>query len=264
MVQSSYLPPQRPRWLRVLREYGPAGAGASAPQYVLGEDHQEYIVKGSIFAPCEPYAAANELVCAFIGDELGLPVLPHKVLEMNGAPVFGSVWMKQGTFDSGVSEVTFQQCNNRERAYDLVVFDTWLCNEDRHHQNLIVRRRKQSGGPDELSLVFNDHSRCLLPPGVTAAGMATHWLGSPPDRFIQLNFVRAEIVNPDRLRAAVCAVEQLTEHQIRACVLMVPDELFAEADKPLVVDFLLRRRAELRSVFNAAAPGFAALQGATL
>ncbi len=255
---------QRPQRLSVARNYGYVGSGVSGAQYVLAENGNEYIVKGPSLAPDEPYIAVNELISAMAGQGLGLPVLDFAILEMGGELLFGASWMQRGTFDPAITSATLVQCENLDRVYDLVVFDAWLCNEDRHDQNLLVRRRRQSGLPDRLFLLLNDHSRCLLPPGRTPGQLAALWLGSPPDRFIQLDYVRTQVVDRDALARAVDAVERLDDDTVRSFVRLVPEELLSAAQRTPIEDFLLTRKAELRQVFNAASTRFPALQGARL
>lgn len=256
--------PARSRKLRVTRDYGPLGIGVSAARYVLAENGEEYIAKGPTLSPNEPYVAVNELISAMVGHELGLPVLDFCVLELGDDLVFGSSWMQKNTFDPAITPDTLARCDNLDRVYDLVVFDTWLCNEDRHEQNLLVRRPPQSGGTETLFLLLNDHSRCLLPPGLTPATMATHWLGTRPERFIRLDYLKGHITNRKRLADAVDAVEQLEEDVVRTFVRLVPEEWLAVAERQPVEDFLLARRAELRRVFNESAQVFPALNGARL
>lgn len=253
----------RPKRLRVLNDYGYVGDGVSGARYVLAENHVEYIVKGPLLSPGEPFVAVNELLSAILGKALGLPVLDYALVEMNGQTLFASPWMQRGTFDPGIAEATFLQCENRDRVYDLVVFDALICNEDRHDQNLMVRRQRRAGQPDRLGLLMNDHSRALLPPGMTPATI-NRWLGTTPERFIRLDFVRRAVAEFAPLEAAISAVERIGDEQIRSCVRIMPDDVLDSADQPPIEQFLLDRRAELRRVFNAAAPAFAALQGATL
>lgn len=253
----------RPKRLRVLDDYGYVGDGVSGARYVLAENHVEYIVKGPLLSPQEPFVAVNELLSAIIGKALGLPVLDYALVEMNGHTLFAAPWMQPGTFDAGITEATFLQCENRDRVYDLVVFDALICNEDRHHQNLMVRRHRKAGQPDRLALLMNDHSRALLPPSMAPSTMR-RWLGTTPDRFIKLDFVQRAVAQFAPLEAAIRAVEQISDEHMRSLVRIIPDDVLEPTEQPPIERFLLDRRAELREVFNAVAPAFAALQGAIL
>ncbi len=257
-------PPSRPRRLRVKRSYGYVGEGVSQAQYVLAENGQEYLVKGPSLAPGEPWVAVNELLSAVIGEALGLPILDSVVLEMGGELLFGSAWMQSGTFDPAITPATLAQCDNLDRIYDLVVFDALLCNEDRHDQNLLVRRRSQATGAEILFMLLNDHSRCLLPPGLNPDMMAAHWLRSGPERYIRLDYVKAQVVARDALGRAVDAAERLDDDLIRTLVRFIPGEWLTATEGKDVADFLMARRDELRTVFNASASEFPALQGGHL
>jgi hypothetical protein len=253
----------RPKRLRVLDDYGYVGGGVSGARHVLAENHVEYIVKGSLLSPQEPYVAVNELLSALLGQALGLPVLDFALVEMNGQTLFASNWMQAGSFDSCISETTFAQCGNRDRVYDIAVFDTLICNEDRHAQNLIVRRNRRSGQPDRLAMVLNDHSRALIPPNMTPSTLSA-WLGATPDRFVKLDFIRQSIAQFAPLEAAIEAIEQISEDQMRSLVRIISSDVLDPGDLFAVEQFLLERRAELRTVFNAAAPAFLALHGVKL
>jgi hypothetical protein len=251
-----------PTRLRVLDDYGEVGEGVSHARHILAENHEEYIVKGPQFSPGESYVAVNELLAAIIAKQLGLPVLDYGLVEMGGQTAFASHWMQTGSFDPGIIEATFLQCENRDRVYDLVVFDTFICNQDRHAQNLMVRRRRAASQPDRLALVLNDHSRALMPPGVSPSTISV-WLGTSPDLFVQLDFIRAAVTQVEALRAAIDAVERLSDEEVRSFVRIIPDDVLALAERSHLERFLLNRRAELRQVFRSATV-FPAVPGATI
>src|SRR5262249_12291042 len=156
----------------VVDDYGPVGRGASAARYVLAVNGNEYIAKGPSLCPGHRYVAANEFIAASLAGCLGLPVLDFCILEMNGHLFFGSTWMQYTSFAPQISEDLFNRCENRGRVYDLVVFDSWVCNVDRHHENLVVRcAKKRTNGGDHHLMILNDHSHCLVPPGQTPANL---------------------------------------------------------------------------------------------
>lgn len=145
--------------LKIKDDYGPVGEGVSQAHGVLAENGSEYIIKGPSLAPDEFYAASNEIICAELGIQLGLPVLDTRLLEMNGELFFGSSWMEKPTYYPQITADLFSKCSNKDRVYDLVVFDTWLYNTDRHAGNLIVRLDKHK---INHQMLLNDHSRCLV------------------------------------------------------------------------------------------------------
>src|ERR1700730_12500782 len=109
--------------LRVIEDYGPIGKGASAAHTCLAENGIEYLIKGPAFASGHPYVAVNELIAVQLADLLGLPVLDHRIVEMNGHLFFASHYMQPGTFYQQTDQALFDQCENRERVYDLVALD---------------------------------------------------------------------------------------------------------------------------------------------
>jgi len=155
----------RPQALRVTEDYGSVGQTATAPHYVRAENGEEYLMKGTSFSPGHPYCAANELVVTRLAETLGLPVLNHAILEMRGELFFGSRWMERPTFYPQIDAQLFQKCGNKDRVYDLAAFDVWVCNRDRHHENLLVRRKSRPDGTEENWLLLNDHSHCPLAGG---------------------------------------------------------------------------------------------------
>lgn len=136
------------RWLRetrpmpktpaqaVMDDHGEVGDGATHAHHVSAENGQDYIMKGRAFIPEHPTVAANEWIAAKLAEALGLPVLASQLLEMNGELFFGSSWMPKGaTWHPQIDRNLFVGCENQDRAYDLVVLDTWLINQDRHARN---------------------------------------------------------------------------------------------------------------------------------
>ncbi|MGH2561049.1 MAG: HipA family kinase [Thermomicrobiales bacterium] len=239
------------------------GEGASRPRYILAENGSEYIIKGPALSPANPYVAANELIAAHLAQSLGLPVLDFAIVEMGGKLFFASAWMPPGSFYPAIRRDLFDRRENRDSAYDLVVFDAWLCNMDRHADNLIVRNRTQRGNPDQLSLVLNDHSHCLLPPTRRPFHLAL-LVNSRATDYVRIDFIRDAIVDRERLAIALDAIEQLDEDLVRTFVRLVPEEFLAGPDQSSVESFLIERKTTLRQAFNDSSRSFVALQGGEL
>src|SRR5688572_19825807 len=122
----------RPAIMGVVDDYGPVGEGVSGARYVLAENLQEYLIKGTAFARGNPYVAVNEWVAASLGRALGLPVLDWTVVQLGGNACFASAYMAKNSFDAKLTEANLAQCENRDRIYDVVAFDAWIGNVDRH------------------------------------------------------------------------------------------------------------------------------------
>jgi hypothetical protein len=248
----------------VVDDYGPVGRGASAAHYVLAENGNEYIAKGPVFSPGHRYVAANELIVACLAGRLGLPVLDFCILEMNGQLFFGSSWMQGPSFAPQINEDLFNRCENRTRVYDLVVFDSWVCNVDRHHENLVVRcAKKKAGGGDHHLMLLNDHSHCLVLPGQTPASLPP-LLDTPPGGYVRLGFVQAAVKERAYLKASLEKVGGIQGKVISDAVEAVPEEFLPAGERGAVADFLLQRQSRLRTVFRNGLSCFANLGGGTL
>jgi hypothetical protein len=250
--------------VRVIDDYGPFGKGASQARYVLAENGNEYIAKGPSLSPCHHYVAANEFLAASLAGYLGLPVLDFCILEMDNRLFFGSTWMQKPSFAPQISEDLFNRCENRGRVYDLVVFDSWVCNVDRHNENLIVRcTKKKAGEGDQHLLLLNDHSHCLVQPKKTPASLAD-LLDTLPDKYIRLEFVKAAIKERDNLKASLERVETVNGKAISEAIEAVPEEFLPAAERGAVEEFLLQRQSRLRSIFRNGQNCFTNLGGGTL
>ncbi len=257
-------PPGRAQALRIIDDYGPIGRGASAAHSVRAENGQEYLAKGPTLAPAHPYAAANEFIAATLADHLGLPVLDYRILQAGRDFYFGSSLMPQGTFYPAITEDLFNRCVNKDRVYGLVIFDAWICNVDRHEENLLVRNTGRSSGPRNLTLLLNDHSHCLILPGETPAdlGHKQAWDFSQP--LVRLPFIRSAITETRRLRQALDEVEAVADVTIAGVVASLPTQLLPGQERPHVEQFLRDRRAKLRAIVRAGRAFFSNLDGGQL
>lgn len=236
-----------PSVLKVVTDYGEVGKGASNAHFVLAENGTEYLIKGPRFVPSHPTVGGNEWVAAKLADELGLPILDFRLVTMAGEYFFASQWMPSGTFSPGIDSDLLKRCTNRNRTHDVVVFDTWLYNQDRNNENLVVRLPRKSGDPHQL--ILNDHSHLLICPG----GPQSHKdLQSRLDAgpCVSLPFVRESIDNWGDLDRALQGVEALSEARIREVVGTTPVGLLSETYRDAYQQFLVARRSRLRAVFE--------------
>jgi hypothetical protein len=161
-----------PGYLEVIDDYGKVGEGATNARYVLAENGNEYLIKGPSLVAGHPTVAANEWIAARLADSLGLPVLDFRLVTMGGNLFFASTWMQRPSFSPAITEDLLVKCENKERIYDVVVFDAWLCNLDRHAHNLVVRKLERDVNSKRHWLLLNDHSHLLVSPLIpsTSAG----------------------------------------------------------------------------------------------
>lgn len=232
--------------LIVVDDYGPIGRGASAAHSVRCKNGSEYLLKGPAYSPNHPYVAANELIAVRLGRHIGLPVLDHAVAQTGTDLFFASQLMTTGTYAPAITEALLASCSNRDRVHGIAVFDVWLCNVDRHHENLVVRQRR--GGVDLLLL--NDHSHLLVQPGSTPTDLAA-LVASPARPYFRLDFVREALDSHRLLDEALTAAEGLPDDAIRAIVESVPEPLLSTADRNGYEDLLIARRPLIRSLIAA-------------
>jgi hypothetical protein len=245
--------------LPIVDDYGPIGRGASAARYVLASNGSEYLIKGPNLTPAHRNVAANEFVAVRLADLVGLPVLDHRILEMEGQLFFGSGWMQQASFYPQITEDLFKRCHNRQQAYELVVFDSWICNVDRHQENLVVRHiHGKAGSGDRHLLLLNDHSHCLIQPG-QAPNDLKRLLASTPANYIRLDFVKTAITEPAKVRRAIDKMLAVESEDIKGLTQSIPDEFLPDGGREIIEEFLFERRSRLRTLFRNARATFSNL-----
>jgi len=261
MHQTEPLFPSPPIPLKVVDDLGPVGKGASNARFVYAENGEEYLVKGPSLTPDHPTVGANEWTAARLAARLGLPIQDHAIVEMRGDVFFATRQMPSPTFYPAIDKMIFERCDNRDRAYDVVVFDAWLINSDRHEENLVARRTARNS--DRCQLMLNDHSHLLVSPCGPRVGsqLMAHLDGAPGD-YVRLPFIRDAITDPTRLQRALAAVEGLSEPDIRGIVATTPNELLSEPDRAVYGDFLTARRSRLGGLFRQSAGVFPNLSAA--
>lgn len=233
--------------LRVITDYGEIGKGASKAHTVRCENGAEYLTKGPTYVPDHPMVAANELICVRLARQMGLPVLDFDVAELNGELFFASRRMVAGTFHPQIDPALLARCVNRDRVYDVVVFDAWVCNRDRHHENLVVRQPKPTPGGELLLL--NDHSHCPVYPPALVADLPS-LVPSPISAYsAHLAFVRDAITDLALLDVALTSAESISDAMINAIVAAVPERLLPVPDRVYYTTLLNGRRPLLRTLF---------------
>lgn len=250
--------------MEVVTDYGPTGQGASQAHYVLAENGQEYLIKGRNFFPQHPYVAVDEYVAASLACGLGLPILDYRFVSMAGELCFASAWMTQGTFYPQLEEHLFRRCANCSCVYMMVAFDVWICNNDRHHGNLLARAstpQQRANPASSLQLLLNDHSHCLMSPGEDTGALANK-LAAPARTYVSpISFVRDTITDLSLLSSAVDKVEQLNDEWIYLTVRCIPEGLLKPGDRDTIAEFLFERRKRLRDLIEADRACFSKLGG---
>ena len=260
-------------WHQIHTDLGQLG-GASNARYVIADNGEEYIAKGPCLVNHDGrYVAANELLCAMLASVLRLPILDFCILERasDGEIFFGSSFMDGGSYYDTLTFEVFQKCENKEVIYDLVVFDAWLLNVDRHDQNLKARKvrpgRKRgataTASPEHHRLLLNDHSHSLMRPGITPSDLAKNPGEAVTRQHVaQIPFIANAIVERSPLDAAISACEAVTSDVVRALVRSIPDHFLPVDQRPNVEEFIITRQSMLRDLIGDGRSLFPNLEGA--
>lgn len=200
--------------------------------------------------PGHPLAIANELICAELGHALRLPIPPSFVVqrEERGAepvPHFVSLKFLFAGENLPPADCDAIVAKHPDLAAGIVVFDNWICNNDRHDENLAYDE-------DSDRVHLFDHSHALM------TGMAGR---------ARLEGLR------DGLRMNGCCLPRLlkdishfdkwTGRILQLPAYYVRDTIGAAADTGLsadevgfLADFLLDRRERLPALLKAARSEF--------
>lgn len=247
-----FLAPYFGSFLQIDLEYPDSADGASHAKFVRAEDRNDYIIKEPKLTPEHRLVAANELIAVQLAAHVGIPVREHAVLAMGPDLFFGSSRMIANTFET-LTEALYRRCGNRSIIYQVVAFDVWLINGDRHNGNLLARVVPGSK-PSEYALLANDHSHCLVWPREDAS-VLTGLVGAPLDctrrpPFVKIPFIRGDIVDGSKIHQAIDQIESITDQALDAIVNSVPDGLIDANDRVIYGGFLKGRRDRLRKIFH--------------
>lgn len=204
---------------------------------------------------------------------LRLPILDFCVLERpsDGELFFGTIFMDAGTYYDTLTVDVFQKCENQEVIYDLVIFDAWLLNVDRHSENLKARRNRPGrkkgaaapSGTEHHRLLLNDHSHALMRPGVTPFDLAKNPGEAVTRQHVaQIPFIADAIVQKSRLDDAITACEAITSDVVGALVRSIPDQFLPADQQPDLEAFIVTRKNMLRDLIGNGQSLFPNLEGA--
>ncbi len=224
---------------RIWYQVGHAPGGASNSVFVRWDDGQEYLVKCRALSPGQPYVASNEYIAARLADLMGLPILPHRIVEYTqGESAFGSLRIADPhavAFDAA----SLAGAENPDVLYDMVAFDVWIRNTDRHDQNILVRLMRPN--PPTYAIVLNDHSHCLCARGVTPRVIEAAPEPSGQD-LIKSTLVRGHIADNGRMDQACQLVASVPDHIIDHVLDEVPMDWLTAEEKNYLNGCLRGRR----------------------
>jgi hypothetical protein len=237
--------------------YGAVGTGFSIAHDALAMDGVEYVVKGARYVRKFRHVAVNELVAARLAIEMGLPIPDHRVLSHDGELFFGSVKLPVATYHPYIDDYFFSLCGNQDSTYELIVFDTWICNKDRHSENLWVRCSGDSPKVTKTkrcaatthSLMLIDHEGGFLPDSRETTFFDS-LIGTRVNECVQLSLLKTSTVDPSRLGKAIATAESVSDEVIRGIVYSVPEQLLPLDERDAWIEFLVARRNVLRQRFT--------------
>jgi hypothetical protein len=233
---------------RVILDSGAIGRGSSGAHLVVADDGHEYIIKGGSYSLDHPYLAANELICANLARLLDLPILPFCIIKWGHDLYFGSRWLDVQTYQPFSTTGTLAGVDNIERLYDLVMFDTWVINNDRQGDNLFIVESEDYLGTKRRSMFAIDQGHCLLPPGRSPEELSQYEI-APVRESLFLDAVREGMVSRTSFDEALGRLLAVPFEEIAAAVHSVPEEWMSSSDRFRVAAFLYARRAFLKTQF---------------
>jgi HipA-like kinase len=187
-----------------------------------------------------PHAVGNEFICGRLGLLAGLPVPPGVIVPLDdeGIAYVGVRFGLKGETPPPAFEDLLAQ-NHPELALRIVVFDSWIANNDRHATNLAY-------SPGRVPLRVFDHERALL----GAGGIKR--LEEVQDKPI-LNECLVEYLNDNNgLGKIIDEIRWVSSNRAAAvCDEALESKAINREERQRIVDFLSRRAGSLERLVAA-------------
>ena len=137
-----------------LENLGPSKKTAGNTWFFRDDAGEEYVAKHS--DGDFPFAVLNKWVSARLAEAAGIPLPPFDLVRHDGQPWFFSkrLDLKNGT---EVGSDAYATESFSRGLGDILAFDLWVMNRDRHLNNFLVREKEEG-----LSPVAFDHDRAIL------------------------------------------------------------------------------------------------------
>ena len=194
---------------------------------------------------------ANELIAYKLAKRLGINVAEVELTEIMGRRGIVSIvkpasahysWYR---FSKKCNWSPFNRLKHPEQILRTFVFDIWICNVDRHSENLIATAHGST-----YSVYAIDHGLSLLG-ALKWKGVrwnSTYWQHVNRYNVKYPNGVRGYIRSYHQLLPYIMEIEHLSESSIVDIVDQVPSSLLSLQQKAIVKKMLLYRRKSLRSI----------------
>jgi hypothetical protein len=193
-----------------------------------------------------PYEISNELMCMRLAHAIKLPVPAGVVIEKQGVPYFASLEdsLAPETIPAPTdAEIATIVRNDPRLACGTIVFDAWICNDDRGNQNVYYEEESE-----QFYLI--DHGSSPI-------------FGAPETKAKQeLNDFRSQLLISHKNNCFAKLITNLDDFDDwHSRILSIPEYYLRETAAQslgfgytkhianFVVEFLIERRAQLRSLF---------------
>ncbi len=248
--------------LQAIQYFSPMNYGWSNPHLFLCLDGNRYVVK-FMSNPQGKRVLANELISYRLAKWLKLPVPRGEIIYVSQelidssptlqylgvevGPHFGSYFIESKT--KNLSKADISQVMNISKAADMILFDYWLNNNDRHllrpegENNVLLSK----GVKTKLWLI--DHANILAGPNWTVESISGHqnhiftYWGELYERFVPY------IDNANPFAQALNRIESLELWQIMESISIVPVEWGVADHEKLALSNYLNIRKKLLATF---------------
>jgi len=208
--------------------------------------------------------AMLDFVGFLVGRVMGVPVADCRAVQLSDSTRgFASLWPPTpcavwGKFPPGLGAVSsIDKFGGPKSFAELLVFDVWLGNMDRHAQNLVFR--ELDSGPWQLVLI--DHGHIFA-----NGGWANNWtdlespvsapnLAIPP--FIRRDNIKlAEIFDillageKKLLRSISTNVASIADHVLMDAVMQIPNDFATEEQLDATAQIVIRRKDGILRIFG--------------
>ena len=224
---------------------------------VTGSTHLHIAAVGkSSNAQC-PYYIVNELISAEVGRRIRVPVPPSCAVEDEDGRAFFASLNFNLTGDTLPPVIPTQFASSfGAQCADVVIFDIFICNSDRHRGNLSA---------DYQGSRFNlfDHSHALLgwgPGGIDRLNAAENSLTIQGDGWGNRHCLMDHVTNDHDFNKMLERIENLDEYFIREVVQDVAEYGLTTDEVSRLTEFLLGRRTRVRQLVLSNQSAFPGIQ----